>query len=435
VSVLLFVGLTAVYLVNRRDPIGSIDTFPAELYPIAMIRGDGMNLDRFAPVLAPKKGPMHAYVAWSRGHLVSRYPIGTALLFVALEVPQVWLLDRFAPGWERRAPLALTAWERLSKVTSAFVAALAGAALYRLLVRLGLGRSALPAVLAAALGSDLWVVASQAPWQHGPAALALTLTLLTLTPPGGTMTRGRLALGGLWTALMVAFRPLDVLLAGFVFFWVAWNHTRRLACFLPGPVVIGALVVGYNVWHFDTIAGGQAGLEALHPDMHKTEGVWSGDLLAGAAGTLASPSRGLFLFCPWTALALLVLPWSRSRLRRGSPLPWMAAALLPYFLMLSKYSIWWAGKTFGPRYWIDVVPVFAVLLAAGLEHARERSRALLLAFGAAIVFSVVVQTVGAFCYPSSWNFEPSDVDTHHERLWDWTDCELIRCLIEGRKPW
>jgi hypothetical protein len=432
---MLFVGLTAVYLINRRAPIGSVDTFPAELYPITVIRGDGLNLDRFASVLAPKKGPMHAYVSWSRGHLISRYPVGTSLLFVVLEAPQVWLLDRFAPGWERRAESPLSAWQRLSKITSAVVAALAAAALYRLLVRLGLGRSALPAVLAAALGSDLWVVASQAPWQHGPAALALSLAVLTLIPPEGPLTRSRLALGGLWTALLVAFRPLDVLLAGVIFLWVAWNHNRRLAWFLPGPVVMGALLVGYNLWHFGTIAGGQAELEALHPLLHRTEGVWSGDLLAGAAGTLFSPSRGLFLYCPWTALALLALPWSWKRLRGRSLVLWLAAALLPYFLMLSKYSIWWAGKTFGPRYWIDVVPLLAVLLAAGLEHAHERSRALLLAFGAAIVFSVVVQTVGAFCFPSSWNYEPTDADTHHERLWHWTDCELTRCLIEGRKPW
>jgi hypothetical protein len=45
-------------------------------------------------------------------------------------------------------------------------------------------------------------------------------------------------------------------------------------------------------------------------------------------------------------------------------------------------------------------------------------------------FSIAVQLIGAFCYPSSWNLEPRNVDTHHERLWDWRDTELSRCLIE-----
>jgi hypothetical protein len=46
-------------------------------------------------------------------------------------------------------------------------------------------------------------------------------------------------------------------------------------------------------------------------------------------------------------------------------------------------------------------------------------------------FSFGVQLIGAFCYPSSWEKSPVDVDLHHERLWDWRDNELTRCLAEG----
>ena len=37
----------------------------------------------------------------------------------------------------------------------------------------------------------------------------------------------------------------------------------------------------------------------------------------------------------------------------------------------------------------------------------------------------------AFCYPSTWNFYPDNIDIDHERLWDWRDTEISRCLKES----
>ena len=60
-------------------------------------------------------------------------------------------------------------------------------------------------VLAAFLGSDLWTHASQAIWQHGPAALAL-IAALALSHPG-PVARWRLALAGVAvTGLFAALR-------------------------------------------------------------------------------------------------------------------------------------------------------------------------------------------------------------------------------------
>ena len=123
---------------------------------------------------------------------------------------------------------------------------------------------ALPTALTAALGSDLWTVASQAPWQHGPAALALVLSLLLLLPER-PMSRSRLFLAGLTTVLLVAFRPLDLLLAVVILAWVAWHSPHKLAWFLPAPLVfLGVVLITYNFWFFGRAEGGQYALERLH---------------------------------------------------------------------------------------------------------------------------------------------------------------------------
>jgi hypothetical protein len=430
--VLVFLGLAGVYLANARLPIDSADTLEMELLPLAIVRGDGPFLDRFAAEPAPLGASFSSNVERSRGHAVSRYPVAPSLLFAVLEAPQVWARDWIVPGWDRTAAAVWYHCKRMAKISAVFVAAAAGAGLYRLLGRLGFGRVALPSVVAAALGSDLWVAASQALWQHGPAALALVVSALLLVPRG-TMTRARLALAGTTTALMVAFRSVDVVLAVVLLLWVARHHTRRLAWFLPGPVLIGSALIGYNLWFFGSVAGGQAALEELHPEVHGVSGVWTGELAGGAAGTLLSPSRGLFVYCPWAALAVAALPWSWRRLRDKPLAPWLVAALAPYLLLLSKYSVWWGGHSFGPRYWTDVMPIFALLLAAGLDGARGRYFPLRFVFGATVAFAVAVQAVGAFCYPSTWNQQPADVDRHHERLWDWVDNEITRCILEGVK--
>jgi hypothetical protein len=48
-----------------------------------------------------------------------------------------------------------------------------------------------------------------------------------------------------------------------------------------------------------------------------------------------------------------------------------------------------------------------------------------------IIVAIAIQVIGACFYPSTWNLEPLNVDLHHERLWDWRDTELSRCLREG----
>jgi hypothetical protein len=135
---------------------------------------------------------------------------------------------------------------------------------------------------------------------------------------------------------------------------------------------------------------------------------------------------------PWVALAIALAPVSTLRLARGSLVRWLLLALVPYFApALSKYGVWWGGGCIGPRYWTDAIPLFGVLLAFGLDWAWGRSRALLGLFAVAIVWSAAIHAIGTFCYPSTWNFFPTDIDLDHKRLWDWRDTEISRCIRES----
>jgi hypothetical protein len=225
---------------------------------------------------------------------------------------------------------------------------------------------------------------------------------------------------------------MDIVFALAIVMWLAWTNWHGLRWFVVAPILIGAALLAYNVWFFDSILGGQAEIERLHMRLHGTSGPWSGNLLDGLLGTLLSPNRGLLVFSPWIAVAIFALgvPAVRGRLIAHSLVPVMLFSLLPYLLILSKYSVWWGGHCFGPRYWTDTIPLFAIPFAFGLQWMLTKSRVLVAVSALTVGFSIAVQLIGAFCYPSSWNLEPRNVDTHHERLWDWRDTELSRCLIE-----
>jgi hypothetical protein len=322
----------------------------------------------------------------------------------------------------------------IAKRSMAVLVALAAVVLHRLLIGLGLSRVAMPAVLAAALGSDLWVVGSQALWQHGPAALALVTAVALLE--GGPVSRWRLLLAGLAAAFLFACRSIDVVFVIAIVIWLARSEPRGLAWFLSAPIVGTTALLSYNVWFFGSILGGQAQLEQMHPQLHGLPDAWSGRFVEGAAGTLLSPNRGLLVFCPWIAVALAMtcVPAVARRVASHRLVCWVLLMLVPYCVLLAKYAVWWGGHCFGPRYWTEVAPLFAILLAFGLDWARARCRACVVLAALAILVAIAVQGLGSYWYPTDWNLRPTNVDIHHERLWDWRDTELSRCVATALAP-
>jgi hypothetical protein len=404
------------------------------MLPLTILRGEGVYLDRFGPVLREPDGTLPVFVTTSHGHILSRYPVAPALMAVPLTAPQVVLLDRLVLGWDRDPWLAFNECKWIAKRSMALLVALTAVILHRLLVGMGLSRTAMAAVMAAALGSDLWVVGSQALWQHGPAALALVSTAVLLD--GGPASRWRLLLAGLGAALLFACRLIDVVFVVAIVAWLVRIEPRGLAWFLPAPILGTIVLLGYNVWFFGSILGGQAQLEQMHPRLHGLPDAWSGRFVEGAAGTLLSPSRGLLVFSPWIAvgLATACVPAVARRLASHRLICWLLLMLVPYFILLAKYAVWWGGHCFGPRYWTDVAPLFAILLAFGLDWARVRCRAVVVLAAITILWAIAIQALGAYCYPSDWNMRPANVDLRHERLWDWRDTELARCLTTALNP-
>jgi len=307
--------------------------------------------------------------------------------------------------------------------------------------RLSSGRAVMLAA-ALGLGTGLWSTASQTLWQHETAILGLSMAVFGLCAirrpqtqsPGDPMWR-RVALGlliGVGLGLAIGSRqqlaPSAAVLAVAALAMGGWR------CGLAASSVAVALVVPVwlaNLRWFGSVLGAAPMLEALHDTVHATSGTFSLSS-GGFLGLIFSPNRGLVVFSPVVAVVVVALP-GILRATWSSPLPWCAVAAMLQFVLYASYVVWWGGHTYGPRYMLDVLPLLIPLAIVAMK--RIQGRALPLLATASLVWSVGVAGLGAFVYPHErWNTDPADVDRNHERLWDWSDMQIRRCLTAGASP-
>jgi hypothetical protein len=478
-AVLVALAALLVYNLNGRV-IASSDTRATRFVPFALLEAGTLRLD---PVLDVARTSRHAYWALPArdGGWASLFPVVAPLLVTPLYVPAAILLAR--RGWPREGLAAAGSF--MEKLAASCIAALAAGLMYLLLRRRMRPARALGLTAAFALGTETWMIGSQALWQHGTEELLLIVALLALTGP---LSAARLALGGAACGLAIAGRPIDALLvAPFALLAPAWAG-RRAAWFFLGAAVPLALVLAYNLDTFGLVGGG------YQLFVMKGRRYFEQPMARGLVEMLFSPDKGLFFYTPFlfflpvylrrvlagtAAGAGTGLPGAASELpgisaerpriaadptgvaadrpgtatglaaagtdlrgavavSAGTSSPGAAAAaagsgrlaaarrfladreraltaallagILAQLVVYSR-SDWRGGTCYGPRYLADLLPLAIWMLAPVVESLAALPLAL---FRWAVVFSVAVQAVGAFCYPRG----ASDlrIETEHSRL-------------------
>jgi hypothetical protein len=418
----LFVLLLAAYNANGRE-IASYDSQPAKLAARELLQRGTLTLN-YVVGTTPQLLERAPFVAAADGNYRSAYSPAPSLLAAALAFPF------YSSGIvDLRAPLAATL---IAKAAASILCAAAVMLLFLAATHWTTAARATWIALALGLGTGYWTTISQTLWQHESAALGLALAVWAfarraeLTAGTALLFTIGLGLAGVSRAqLSVAIAVL--LLGGFA--------TSRPRIAMLAAAITGAFataLIATTVRWFGHALGAVPLLESLHPSIHATEGSFRPSI-SGLAGLLVSPNRGLLIFSPIVVVALAGIPAALGRGRR-SPVFWCAAAALCQYLFYGSYTVWWGGHTYGPRYVLDVlpllVPVAAPFVATIAMTPVKRGVA-----AAALAWSVVVAATGAFNYPNErWNVEPTDVDRSHERLWDWSDLQIVRCWTRGPDP-
>jgi hypothetical protein len=386
--------------------VGSGDTAPAELLPIAILDGHGFDFREFI------SGDLPYWFRLERGRVVSSYPVLPGLLNVPVSAAaRLGGIDLYA----RR--------QFLSMLTASAVTAFSVFFLYLALTHVCRSeREALFFSLAYAFGTTAWSIASRGAWQHGPSLLFLTIALWGLFRGGTTVPLAGLALG-----LAVVNRPTNALIALPLAIYVL-RYERRRALPFAGLALLPAF---FHLWYARIYWGTFWSLAQAVP-----RGNFDGHFRTGLAGILVSPSRGLFVFSPIFLFAipgaidsLAPAPRGQTRLPR-----YLAAGVLLTILLYARWSIWWGGHSFGYRLLTELAPLLIVLIAAAWPS-LERIRGARLLFGILLAASLYFHFLGAMIYPSGFD---NEIDTQPDRLWSVRNSELDlstrKLLITLRRP-
>jgi hypothetical protein len=400
----LFALVLCGYLLNGHA-IAPGDTIPNRYLPVSILRDGSFYLDGF-PFLYSSSQKLPYYIRKFRGRYVSSYPVTGAVLAVPIYLPAV------LRGEAAESPI----WEDLEKTSAATIVALSAVFLYLALVRLTTFRMALLITGAYAFGTSSLSVSCQALWQHGPSQLGLAAALYFLVK--GREAERWVAVGGFPLAFAVISRPTDLLLAAPLGLYVLLRHPKQV-----GPLLVFALpAIGFQLWYNVTYQG--------HPFWSQVPILqgehWAGRFWEGLPGLLFSPGRGLFIYSPIFVFSLVTLgmAWRRG----GDPLlRAVGVGALLVVCLYSRWWPWWGGHTFGPRYLADLAPLLAFALYP-LRDVLNRSRWIKAAFVVALVWSVGAHSIGAFWDDIAWNAYPVDVDRSPQRLWSWTDNQLVNPL-------
>ncbi len=471
VALLLFFGI---YLFSGLSRIGtSFDSRWTVYVAESIWNHHDTNLDEYEPQIREsgfysvqcidakghdREGPPE----FCNGHWYDSYPIGgkvlaTPLIIAAVDImrllhPLIGNLHSSQPVIEGflRADYDVAHPLIEMEVASAFLAATAVMMFFIALQFLPVKR-AVWLTLLFALATSAYSIAGRAVWQHTPSILLLTIILYLLIRAEEKPYLA--AWVGLCVALAYTVRPTDSLWVILFTAYVAIRFTRYLAWYLLAAAPVATIWIAYNlsIYHYIFSPYYRGDLPGFQPEN------W-GRMAMALAGNLISPSRGLLIFTPVFIFAIWAMVTRKKRtdysvpvhntMITGSPAgvdravcplfqqlplaPWLIAAAVAHWIVVSAYvSNWWAGHSYGPRFFTDITPIFVLFLIPYLMRWDHLSRLARTTFITLALIGFAIHVRGGWSMAViQWNVDPTNIDQHPERNWDYSDPPFLRWRVK-----
>jgi hypothetical protein len=299
--------------------------------------------------------------------------------------------------------------DRWEKHAAALLTVAAAALLWAAFRRWGDG-AALGAAAVFALATPVPANAAQALWSFTGEIFCLALALFL-----ALRARPLPAWAGAAAGFAFACRPTALIGAAAIGFALLATDRRAAPRYAAGLGAALAAACGVQFALYGHPLG-------AYGAMNTAQRAFSANYAGGLAGVLASPSRGLLVFCPW----ILLLPFGLAR-RRESPaglFAWTLAGLgaaAATVCLAASHILWWGGWSLGPRLTTEAAPFLAL---ASIPLFLFAGRPLRSAFLALAAFAAVTQLLLAYT-EGVRGWDPLVLERVGPRaLWWWKDGQL-----------
>lgn len=370
-------------------------------------------------------------IEYVNGHPVSTYPIGVT----SIVMPFVFIIDKisgraFGLGLNELLLAFPQVDVEIEVFIASFITALAAMFIY-LIGRFHLDRKySLLLVFIFAFCTSAWSTASRALWSHGPSMLMLSIALYIIL-----LARDKpwvVQFASLPLILSFAMRPTNALpiLVLTIYIFIKYRQYFVRYFHLGMAMVVPFLAYNLSVYN------------ALIPSYYlsvttETFGT-NPHFLEALAGTLISPSRGLFIFSPILLLSVFGV-FLKIKKKQFYLLDYcLIGVIILHWIGMSSYSGWWGGHAIGPRYFTDMLPYlmyFLIPVLAMIPQLSEKEKTpFLLVFLCLIGISFFVHYVSSTEWEVwRWNTDPLNVDQYPSRIWDWNDIQFMRGVFPHSK--
>jgi hypothetical protein len=346
----------------------------------------------------------------NNGHYYNLFPIGTAIC----TLPFVMLMGKFISDDSILRNLTF-----YGRFIASFILALTAVFIY-LIARLQLRPPyALVISFIFAFCTSAWSQASRELYQHGPSMLMLTLSLYLILL--ADRRPWLIQFIGAPLAMAYVIRPTNSLALVVLFLFVFCCHRQYFWRCLGWALMVAAPFVLFNLATYQAL---------LPPYFSPGRLAITSTFFEALLGNLISPARGLLVFSP---IFLLIFFGIFLKIRDGQMQSidyFLLAIIVLHWLAISAYYHWWAGHSYGPRFFADMAPFLVYFLIPVVGYlagpGRSRKLALTIFVGLAII-SFGINLRGA-CHPQvyDWNSIPVNVDHQPSRIWDWRDLQFLR---------
>ncbi|MEQ8464873.1 hypothetical protein [Coleofasciculus sp. E1-EBD-02] len=436
--------LFLVFTVHLCSPVNQVgDSRWAAHTSVSIIKEGNTNLDEYSGELARGQYAIENI----NGHQYTIFPIGTSLLSVPVIFPIVYLFDKnidllvesnfisvifpsIRDHYEAHheiinsEKLGILAFNpELQIFVASFFVTVTALFIYLISNFFLDSWSSLAVTFIFAFCTSSWSTASRALWQHGPSMLMLSICLYLLL-----VAKNKpwiIQFVGIPLAFSYVVRPTNSLSIIAISVFIFIKYRRYFLHFVAWGLTIGIPFLMYNLSIYHHI---------LSPYYQPSRLASSPYFLEALLGNLISPSRGLFIFTPIFLFSLGGVIWL-FKVKRISALDYcLLAILILHWLSISSFPHWWAGYSFGPRFFSDMIPYFMYFLVRmmqGIEtiYHNINKRVIVSIFVLFTIVSLFIHYRGATHYQVNyWNAIPVSVDQFPERLWDWQDIQFMRGL-------
>lgn len=396
---------------------------------MSILKEGNLDLDEYQAILRPND----YHIQKVGQHYYYYFPVGTPIL----TVPFLFAVDRIAQYccsfdlgqyFQQRQPMILedaALDSRLERLIASCFAAAAAVMIYLIVSRFLKTRRALLLVFVFAFCTGAWSTASRGLWQHGPSMLMLALTLYWVLKAQDRPSAVQFA--SIPLALAFIVRPTNSISVVLITIYVLWRYRPHFLKYLFWAAVIAIPFLLLNLSVYNQI------LPPYYLPQRVTDTFFI--FLTGESllGNLVSPARGLLVFSPVLIFALFGLVLGLRRRERAGLDLILAGIVILHWISISSFWQWYGGWSIGARFFTDMLPFLIYFLIPVVDRrinwAQTRNIVVAAVFLGLMLISFSIHfhcSTDDSC--ARWNFTPTEIEYHLERLWDWNDVQFLRGL-------